>query len=263
MPCCLQATAVSHQDELPWQLFRDWLVQVSSLSAHVSGVIAGANPTGIERVLQGWPDDFGAAPSVINGSENFPLTIDVEEPRKVGIDRLLNAVAANVIRDAGRAAVIVDSGTATTVDYVTSAGGFAGGAILPGFELSARALHHYTALLPLVSIEELAGSAHEPVGQNTRKAIHSGLYWGQVGATRELVSRLSAPFAPPFGSAPATSAHHDRHRPPVLLLTGGGGPLLKTQLQDACLEPHLALQGLALVFEAAQSVAPGSTADKA
>jgi type III pantothenate kinase len=147
---------------------------------------------------------------------------------KVGIDRLLNAVAANILRPEGRPAILVDTGTATTVDYITAQGAFAGGAILPGFELSARALHDYTALLPLVSIDELATGLHEPVGTNTRQALRSGLFWGQLGAVRELIGRL-----------------HDRSAaPPFLLLTGGGASLLAAHLPEARLEPHLALQGL-------------------
>jgi type III pantothenate kinase len=149
---------------------------------------------------------------------------------RVGVDRLLNAVAANVIRPAARPAVIVDTGTATTVDLVNTDGAFEGGAILPGFELCARALHDYTALLPLLSIEELAGEPREPLGRNTRAALRSGLFWGQLGAVKELIERLT----------PVRTE-------PLVLLTGGGAVLLASHFPEARWEPHLSLQGLVVM----------------
>ncbi|MCA9071622.1 MAG: type III pantothenate kinase, partial [Planctomycetaceae bacterium] len=152
-----------------------------------------------------------------------------------GIDRLLNAVAANCVRSKNQPALIVDSGTATTVDTVDQTGAFMGGSILPGFELSARALHHYTALLPLIPLDELNGPKKPiPVGTNTRAAMQSGLYWGQVGAVRELLARSCRSFG---------------FENPLTLLTGGGGALLAAEFPEAQWFPHLSLQGLALVLE--------------
>ena len=147
----------------------------------------------------------------------------------MGIDRLLNAVAANHIRPDKTPAVIIDCGTATTVDYISAAGAFAGGAILPGFELSARALHQYTARLPLIDVATLGHSPPNPLGHNTAAAIQSGLFWGQLGAVRELITRLS-----------------DDTVSPLILLTGGGGSLLQPYISEAIYEPHLSLQGLSL-----------------
>ena len=107
-----------------------------------------------------------------------------------------------------------------------------GGRFLPGFELAARSLHEYTALLPLVLIEDLTGESRDPVGDDTIGAIRSGLFWGHVGAVRELLARFETTFAP------AT---------PLVLLTGGGAKLLAAEFPGALWEPHLSLQGLALV----------------
>ena len=82
----------------------------------------------------------------------MPLEVELEHPDKVGIDRLLNAVAANRRRQEHVAAILVDAGSAVTVDYLDGNGVFRGGAIFPGFRLMARALHDYTALLPIVDI---------------------------------------------------------------------------------------------------------------
>lgn len=211
---------------LPWDEVR--------AGQSVRGVVAGANPLGIDKVIQGWPADRWGTPRVISHTAAFPLDIDVDTPRQVGIDRLLNAVAVNSFRGERQAAIIIDSGTATTVDAVSADGKFCGGAIMPGFELCARALHQYTALLPLIGLDELADRVPAPRGRNTRAALSSGLYWGQIGAVRELIERLSA-----------------EHEPSqvLLVLTGGGAPLLRESLaaRDAVDRPYLALEGLILV----------------
>ena len=96
-----------------------------------------------------------------------------------GIDRLVDAVAANRLRKSHRPAAIVDVGTAITVDLVAADGAFLGGSILPGIALSARALHEFTDLLPLVDVGELV----EPppaLGTDTEAAMRSGLFWGAM-----------------------------------------------------------------------------------
>lgn len=224
LPECVQRTVVLSGDPLPWELVRSW----KSASANwQTAVIAGSNPDGVKRLQADWPKELGETLLHVTNTAQFPLAILVDEPRRVGIDRLLNAIAVNELRASGRPAVIVDSGTATTVDLVTSEGAFAGGAILPGLALSAKALHEYTALLPLVSVTELGQETPEPVGLNTRAAIRSGLFWGQLGAVKELIEREAGPHADIF-------------------ITGGGGALLTTYLPGARFESHLPLQGLVL-----------------
>ena len=228
LPKCLEATATGVRDDPPWEAVRVWKQAVGG--GRIEGVVAGANPTGVQRVVDTWPAGVCPPPTVIDLPAGFPLRIDVDAPEKVGIDRLLNAVAANAVREHAKAAVIISTGTATTVDCVSAAGAFIGGAILPGFELSATALHRYTALLPLISIDELAAEPHRAIGRNTREALRSGLFWGQLGAVRELARRYAAELGEP-----------------QLFLTGGGAPLLAAELPAARWEPHLALQGLVLV----------------
>lgn len=164
---------------------------------------------------------------------DLPLEVRVPEPEKVGIDRLADAVAANRLRRPGQGAVIVDIGSAITVDSVNADGAFVGGAILGGIGLSARALHEFTDLLPLLDMHEL----HEPppvLGDDTIAAMHSGLFWGAVGAIRELSMRQSR-------TVPATQ----------LFLTGGAGPAVADYLREDApysveFVPHLTLAGIAL-----------------
>lgn len=225
LPACVERISLLADEPLPWDLLGQWR---STTSNWLPAAIAGSNPTGVERLKSEWPSSLGPAPRAIANTDDFPLPIHVDEPRRVGIDRLLNAVAVNELRSAKRPAVIVDSGTATTVDVVSSDGAFEGGAILPGLALSAKALHEYTALLPLVSVPELGQATPEPLGRNTRAAIRSGLFWGQLGAVRELIERQVGSGA-------------------ELFVTGGGGALLAEHLPNARFEPHLPLQGLVLI----------------
>jgi len=227
LPTCVQRTFVLPNEPIPWEMLCSW--QAASENWQPA-VIAGSNPQGVEQLKAQWPKPLGPSPRHVTNTASFPLTIRVDEPRRVGIDRLLNAVAVNELRDATRPAVVVDSGTATTVDVVSADGAFCGGAILPGLALSAKALHEYTALLPLVSVLELGQETPEPLGRNTRAAIRSGLFWGQLGAVKELIERQAGAEAEVF-------------------VTGGGGALLASHWPRAHFEPHLPLQGLVLIAE--------------
>ena len=101
-------------------------------------------------------------------ADDLPMEANVEHPERVGIDRLLSAVAVNRLRQPGRPAIVVDLGTACTVDLISVDGVFEGGAILPGTTLSASALHSGTATLPQLAIENfdtppaVVGKSHKP-----------------------------------------------------------------------------------------------------
>ncbi|MEM9186882.1 MAG: type III pantothenate kinase [Planctomycetota bacterium] len=174
-----------------------------------------------------------AGPIVSLSPTDLPVAIHVEHPERVGVDRLLGAVAANRLRRAGRAAVVVDLGTAITVDLVAADGAFEGGAILPGIAMASRALHERTDALPDSGLTELDASP-DAVGKNTAGAIHAGLFWGAVGAVRELIARQSDRLT---------------HSPHVYL-TGGAAPSVARLLGGPDLAvryvPHLVLSGIAI-----------------
>jgi len=165
---------------------------------------------------------------------DLPLSVRLERPDMVGIDRLVDAVAVNRLRDANRPATIVDVGTAITVDLVSADGAFLGGAILPGLQMSARAMHEFTDLLPLLDMSEL--TAPPPaLGTATVSAMESGLFWGAVGAIRQLTEEL------------CKATGRDRARRPQVFLTGGAGASVAELLgPDACYVPNLTLAGIAL-----------------
>jgi len=122
--------------------------------------------------------------------QQMPIHVAVAQPERVGMDRLAAAVAANRLRDPQRPAIVIDTGSAITVDLIDPQGTFRGGAILPGMQMSAAALHRATDALPLVHFDP----AHPPaaVGTSTDAAIRSGLYWGTVGSLRETIARIAA-----------------------------------------------------------------------
>ena len=234
-PCCREFLAIPKDDPIPWQTLASWQPEQT--------VIAGSNPQAVMRVLSGWPDSQLATPLVVRDRSLIPVSVNVEFPEKVGLDRLLNAVAANALRPSHRTAIVVDAGTATTVNLVSSDGVFSGGAILPGLEMSAKALNHYTAALPLVPVHDLLGDCPAPPGRNTLEAIRNGLFWGQVGSIRELIRQtcLSQKL-----NEPDVIGNDDRPNSPWIVLTGGGGPVLSSQFPGFFSLPSLGMHGLVL-----------------
>jgi type III pantothenate kinase len=170
---------------------------------------------------------------------DIPLSIAVDAPDRVGIDRLLGAAAADRLRQPGRGVIVVDAGTAITIDLVDERGTFCGGAILPGIAMAARALEEQTDALPRVAADRLERPP-AALGKSTVPAIESGLYWGAVGGIRELVHQLSATLT----------------SPPDVLLTGGTSShvvdvLAAREAWAIRHEAHLVLAGIALVASAA------------
>ncbi|MCU0879182.1 MAG: type III pantothenate kinase [Pirellulaceae bacterium] len=168
---------------------------------------------------------------------DFPLALRVKAPDRVGIDRLAAAVAANALREPGRPAIFVCAGTAVTVNLLASDGAFEGGAILAGFRMQAESLFTAADLLPLA----LLAPADEPprvLGKNTEEAIRSGLFWGAVGAVREVIARMTSELAAQTPKSPS----------PQLFVTGGDlarlAPLVD---QQARFVPQMVLAGIALV----------------
>ena len=210
----------------------EWLEQTGSPEA--AWWIGSVNRPAASRLID-WLRDRHPGPRVVLlAAGDLPLEVALERPDMVGVDRLLDAVAANALRQPGRPAVVVDVGTAITVDLVSANGVFQGGAILPGIGMSARALHEFTDLLPLIEPDELV-TAPPPVGTATDAAMRSGLFWGAVGSVRELVARLGQ-----GAGAPAQ-----------VFLTGGAGPAVADLLgPDAAHVPHLTLSGIALAARA-------------
>lgn len=204
-------------------------------AAHMNWWIGSVQRAVASRLID-WLRDAGASRIALVTSSDLPLEVRLPRPDMVGIDRLVAAVAANRLRAADRPAVVVDLGTAITVDLVSADGEFLGGAIMPGIGLSARALHEFTDLLPLLDMPGL-GQPPPALGTATLEALTAGIYWGAVGGIRELIARLGQVAGSPCD----------------VLLSGGAAPAVAGLLGDSArYVPHLVLAGLALSAEHAQ-----------
>ena len=190
-------------------------------------------------------DSLGLALTVVAAS-SIPIRTALVRPDQTGPDRLLAAWAAWQLH--GAPLVIVDLGTATTVDALDGDGFFLGGAIMPGPGLAADSLAEGTSRLPRV---ELATPA-DTIGTDTLSALRSGLVVGHVGALRELVTRMQPRLG---GSARVVVTGGHAHANWVrTALLDPVGPDLPAVAQ--VLDPDLVLKGLGLLAEhrAAQPV---------
>ena len=165
---------------------------------------------------------------------DLPCLPAVAEPHRVGIDRLAAAAAAAAVKPRDSGVIVVDCGTAATVDLIDADGRFLGGAILPGPTLMARALAQGTSKLPEVRALEHAEPPAMP-GGTTREAIAAGIGWGMRGAIAELVARSRSALGP---STP-------------VLVTGGWSGAILPALPGAIEMPDLVLVGIALAAERA------------
>lgn len=130
---------------------------------------------------------FAVEPFFLQAGVRTGLKIKYRNPAEVGADRIANGIGA-VLRYPGQDVIVIDFGTATTLEVVTSNKEYLGGAILPGIRTAMEALYSKTALLPTVEIVK----PQSVLGRSTVESIQSGLYYGAVGMTAELVSRLEA-----------------------------------------------------------------------
>ena len=167
---------------------------------------------------------------VVLRHHHFPLHVDVRSPDSVGADRLAAAVAVNALRSPTRPAIVIDAGTAITIDAVASDGAFLGGAIFPGLETAAAALANATDALPRIRPRELT-SPPPCIGKSTVEALYGGVVWGSVGAIREHVTRMTAELS---------------STPEVYCTGRAGGYLTDCLGQQFTFDPNLVLRGIAL-----------------
>jgi type III pantothenate kinase len=167
---------------------------------------------------------------------DIAIEVNVKEPARVGIDRLLNALAVNRVRPAGRPAIVVDMGTAMTVNLISAGGVFEGGAIYAGPMTALGALHTATSSLPLLGPDVLE-SPPPAVGKSTDEAMAAGAYWGAVGAARQLIEQMAATCT----------------EPPEVFLTGGAAkglaPYVGLANRSARHLPQLVLSGVRIAAD--------------
>jgi type III pantothenate kinase len=173
-------------------------------------------------------------PLVIATSGTVPLAVRTERPQEAGADRLVNALAA--ARLYGTPAVVIDFGTATTLDCVAADGAYVGGAIAPGLELGLEALATRTAKLPRIELR----TPDRAIGRDTVSAMQSGAIFGYQALAAGLLARVRRELADAAGIDPADVK---------AILTGGlsAAPWARAIEDVDAIDPDLTLKGLAIL----------------
>ncbi|MGA9049495.1 MAG: type III pantothenate kinase [Dehalococcoidia bacterium] len=166
-------------------------------------------------------------PLVVEAGVKTGVRIDMDNPREVGPDRIVNAVAAHHLY--GGPVIVIDMGTATTMDVVAKGGKYIGGAIAPGIAISTEALFTRTAVLPRIELS----LPKKAIGRNTVAAMQSGIVFGYIGLIEGLITRIQA----------------ELDEKAKVVATGGFATLMvrATDLIDE-VNPDLTLIGLRLIY---------------
>jgi type III pantothenate kinase len=194
---------------------------------NVAVVAASVNPEFDETIVNVVDEIANRRVVWIGKDLALPIKVLTDVPEKTGIDRVLNVAAA--YEQIGKACVVVDAGTAITIDCCDDQGRFLGGAIAPGVKLMLDALHEKTAMLPLVQFTPPAS----PIGKSTEQAMLHGVFHGVRGMVKETVEN----YATELGIWPE------------IIATGGDAAALFTDWELVhAIAPDLTLYGMALAY---------------
>ncbi len=215
-----------------------WLSQLLALEGYTRDVVEGVIvATVVPRALHNLEvlaSKYFRTQALIAGRApvEWGIAIDVDEPASLGADRAVNTIAAHALHPGDL--IVIDFGTATTLDVSDYRGAYKGGIIAPGINLSLDALVTAAAKLPRIAIE--APATTSVIGRNTVDQMHIGIYWGYIAMIEGLVARLKAEVG----------------RPVTVIATGGLATLFErhTDAFDR-IEPDLTIQGLAMMWQSA------------
>lgn len=166
-------------------------------------------------------------PMIVGPGIKTGVNIKLENPREVGADRIVNAVAA--MEQYGTPLIIIDFGTATTFDYIDEKGNYQGGAIAPGIGISTEALYQRAAKLPRIELVK----PKNVIGKNTIQAMQSGIIFGFAGQVDAIVQRMI----------------EQSNEKPRVIATGGLAKLIASESRTIeSVNPFLTLEGLKMIF---------------
>ena len=192
----------------------------------IRGVIVASVVPPLDAVLNEMVSAYFSVKPMFVTHENAGIPVIYDDPREVGADRIVNAVA--VIDKYGKPAIVVDFGTATTFDAITAAGEYRGGVIAPGIVISAEALYEHAAKLPRIEIQK----PPSVIGTSTVGSMQSGLFYGYVALVDGIITRMKKELGPKTR----------------VIGTGGQAPFIsqETKLIEL-VDANLTLDGLQLV----------------
>ncbi|MGA2501348.1 MAG: type III pantothenate kinase [Tepidisphaeraceae bacterium] len=218
---------VSNDDRAQWaaEIAKAWEIIKDREEPAVTA--ASVNPPMAAAVDQAVRAAIGQEVEWVGRDIDLPIKVLTDHPAETGVDRVLNIAAA--YEQLEHACIVVDAGTAITIDLCNNKGEFLGGAIAPGAGTMLRAMHRETAQLPLVELDVPAA----PYGKNTREAILHGVYHGIRGMVKEIVEN----YATDLGAWPEVIA------------TGGDAEKLFGGWEIVhAVSPDLTLYGIALAY---------------
>lgn len=190
--------------------------------------LASVVPPLTGKVIEACQRYLDQEPLVVDAGVKTGVRIRYEDPRAVGADRVVDAVA--VLRLYGAPACVVDFGTATTFDGISAEGDYLGGAIAPGIGIASEALFQRTAKLPRVDLQRPPSA----IGRNTVHAMQSGLLFGYVGLVEGMVARFRAELGADM----------------KVIATGGLAEIIAKETHAIqIIAPWLTLDGLRFVWE--------------
>ena len=174
-----------------------WLSQLLSMRdikmAALQGcIISSVVPQSIFNLKNLSRRYLGVEPLVIGDNVELGIPVRITKPSEAGADRLVNAIGAHLKYPGDL--IVIDSGTATTFDVIAADGGFEGGVIAPGINLSLQALHEAAAMLPRIAIQK----PDRVIGKDTVSNMQSGVFWGYVSLIEGMVARMKAEWAKPM-----------------------------------------------------------------
>jgi type III pantothenate kinase len=213
-----------------------WLDQLLNMAGYTRSdikavIIATVVPRALHN-LQVLSQIYFGTDALVAGRNpvEWGIELRVDEPKAVGADRAVNAIAAHaLVPDSEK--IVISFGTATTFDYISDDGAYCGGSIAPGVNLSLDALYNAAAMLPRIAIEP--PPTPSVIGRDTVSHMQIGIYWGYVGLIEGLLARMKAEIAKP-----------------VTVIATGGLATLFQQYSDLfdLVEPDLTLLGLAKLY---------------
>lgn len=208
------------------ELFQFAQLRLSDIRGVVISSVVPPLDFAMERMCQRYLD---LKPTWVTSKTKTPIKIKLDNPKELGADRIVNAVAG--YKKFGGPLIIVDFGTATTFDYLSAKGEYLGGMIAPGISISNEALFEKASKLPHVEIKR----PKRAIGRNTIDSMQAGIYYGYIGMVDEIVRRMVAEV---------------KGKKPLVVATGGFTSLI---VPDSKMikktDPFLTLEGLRLIWE--------------